>query len=161
MATEQVEVVANLLEELAARSGLSAALGAVSVRIVLTLPGAQHAARRCLHACFMWTTKDLLANGSPVLQSLSCNWQSFSIQAVLTVPGTCAGGRDAQSLLPLLTHLVKHLSDPRHSDLFIGITNRILDIYAPAVSPELTLSLSCAPQKAKAHFGEQQVHFVL
>ncbi|KAK9905478.1 hypothetical protein WJX75_000621 [Coccomyxa subellipsoidea] len=69
VATEQVEVVANLLEELAARSGLSAALG----------------------------------------------------------------GRDAQGLLPLLTHLVKHLSDPRHSDLFIGIANRILDIYAPAL----------------------------
>lgn len=47
-----------------------------------------------------------------------------------------AGGRDAQGLLPLLTHLVKHLSDPRHSDLFIGIANRILDIYAPAVSYE-------------------------
>jgi len=29
VATEQVEVVANLLEELAARSGLSAALGAI------------------------------------------------------------------------------------------------------------------------------------
>ncbi|BDA47532.1 U3 small nucleolar RNA-associated protein 15 homolog [Coccomyxa sp. Obi] len=86
VATEQVEVVVNLLEELAARSGLSAALG----------------------------------------------------------------GRDAQSLLPLLTHLVKHLSDPRHSDLFIGITNRILDIYAPAlgVSEDVDAKLRLLRERA-------------
>ena len=48
---------------------------------------------------------------------------------------TCcrAGGRDAQGLLPLLTHLVKHITDPRHADLFLGVANRLLDIYAPAV----------------------------
>ena len=44
-----------------------------------------------------------------------------------------SGGRDAAGLLPLLVHLAKHLADPRHSDLFIGVANRILDIYAPAV----------------------------
>ena len=37
VATQQVEVVANLLEELAARSGLSSALGATPFRTVVSL----------------------------------------------------------------------------------------------------------------------------
>ena len=45
-----------------------------------------------------------------------------------------AGGRDAQQLVPLLAHLQKHIVDPRHSNLFIGILNRVLDAYGPAVS---------------------------
>ena len=45
-----------------------------------------------------------------------------------------AGGRDAQQLVPLLAHLQKHIVDPRHSNLFIGILNRVLDTYGPAVS---------------------------
>ena len=36
--------------------------------------------------------------------------------------------------MPLLTHLVKHITDPRHANLLVGIANRLLDIYAPAVS---------------------------
>ncbi len=37
---------------------------------------------------------------------------------------------------------MKHITDPRHADLFVGVTNRLLDIYAPAVRP---LPLLCAP----------------
>lgn len=37
LATEQVEIVANLLEELAARSGLSAALGAAYFKLLAPL----------------------------------------------------------------------------------------------------------------------------
>lgn len=40
-------------------------------------------------------------------------------------------------VLPLLTHLVKHVADPRHSDLFIGVTNKFLDVYGVAVSLNL------------------------
>lgn len=49
----------------------------------------------------------------------------------------CAGGRDCMEVLPLLTHLVKHVADPRHSDLFIGVTNKFLDVYGVAVSLNL------------------------
>ena len=37
--------------------------------------------------------------------------------------------------MPLLAHLQKHIVDPRHSDLYIGILNRVLDTYGPAVGP--------------------------
>ena len=45
------------------------------------------------------------------------------------------GGRDAQQLVPLLAHLQKHIVDPRHANLFVGILNRVLDAYGPAVEP--------------------------
>ncbi len=41
-------------------------------------------------------------------------------------------------VLPLLTHLVKHVADPRHSDLFIGVANKFLDIYGVAVREAAT-----------------------
>ncbi len=56
-----------------------------------------------------------------------------------------AGGRDAQQLVPLLAHLQKHIVDPRHSNLFIGILNRVLDTYGPAVSTALPLLLLQSP----------------
>ena len=39
--------------------------------------------------------------------------------------------------MPLLGHLQKHIVDPRHANLFIGILNRVLDAYGPAVSYSL------------------------
>lgn len=42
-------------------------------------------------------------------------------------------GRDAGSLLPLLKHLQKYITDPRHSSSLSGVTARILDLYAPVV----------------------------
>ncbi|CAK0783260.1 hypothetical protein CVIRNUC_006459 [Coccomyxa viridis] len=85
--TEQVEVVANVLEELAARSGLGAALG----------------------------------------------------------------GRDAQQLVPLLAHLQKHIVDPRHANLFIGILNRVLDAYGPAlgVSEDVDMKIRQVREQVK------------
>jgi hypothetical protein len=42
-------------------------------------------------------------------------------------------GRDAASLLPLLRHLTKHITDPRHSASLSGVAARVLDLYAPVV----------------------------
>ncbi|WIA16183.1 hypothetical protein OEZ85_012896 [Tetradesmus obliquus] len=42
-------------------------------------------------------------------------------------------GRDAASLLPLLRHLSKHITDPRHSASLAGVAARVLDLYAPVV----------------------------
>lgn len=42
-------------------------------------------------------------------------------------------GRDAASLLPLLRHLRKYITDPRHSSSLSGVAARILDLYAPVV----------------------------
>jgi hypothetical protein len=42
-------------------------------------------------------------------------------------------GRDAASLLPLLRHLTKHITDPRHSASLSGVAARVLDVYAPVV----------------------------
>lgn len=42
-------------------------------------------------------------------------------------------GRDAASLLPLLRHLKKYITDPRHSSSLAGVAARVLDLYAPVV----------------------------
>ena len=50
------------------------------------------------------------------------------------LPWLTTGGRNAPEVMPLLTHILKHIADPRHSGLYIGIANRLLDLYAPAVN---------------------------
>jgi U3 small nucleolar RNA-associated protein 15 len=41
--------------------------------------------------------------------------------------------REPAALLPLLRHLAKHITDPRHSAVLSGVAARLLDIYAPVV----------------------------
>jgi U3 small nucleolar RNA-associated protein 15 len=42
-------------------------------------------------------------------------------------------GREAPALLPLLRHLTRHVTDPRHAGVLSGVAARVLDIYAPVV----------------------------
>jgi hypothetical protein len=42
-------------------------------------------------------------------------------------------GRSPQQLLPLLQHLSRHVTDPRHSHVLAGVTARVLDLYATSV----------------------------
>jgi U3 small nucleolar RNA-associated protein 15 len=42
-------------------------------------------------------------------------------------------GRAPQQLLPLLRHLSRHITDPRHSQVLAGVAARVLDLYATAV----------------------------
>jgi hypothetical protein len=49
-------------------------------------------------------------------------------------------GRDAASLLPLLRHLSKHITDPRHSASLSGVAARVLDLYAPVVHTDERVS---------------------
>lgn len=41
--------------------------------------------------------------------------------------------RSPQQLLPLLRHLARHITDPRHSQVLSGVAVRVLDLYAAAV----------------------------
>lgn len=50
-------------------------------------------------------------------------------------------GRLPQQLLPLLRHLSRHITDPRHSQVLAGVAARVLDLYATSVhaDPEVRL----------------------
>lgn len=41
--------------------------------------------------------------------------------------------RAPQQLLPLLQHLTRHITDPRHSQVLAGVAARVLDLYATSV----------------------------
>jgi len=43
------------------------------------------------------------------------------------------GGRDAATLIPLLKHLAKYITDPRHTAVLSGVVHRVLDTYATVV----------------------------
>ncbi|KAG2498088.1 hypothetical protein HYH03_003846 [Edaphochlamys debaryana] len=47
--------------------------------------------------------------------------------------GPALGGRDAPSLLPLVKHLTKHVTEPRYTRLLAAVGHRLLDAYAPVV----------------------------
>jgi U3 small nucleolar RNA-associated protein 15 len=49
-------------------------------------------------------------------------------------------GREAAGLLPLLRHLTKYITDPRHTASLSGVAARLLDIYAPVVHTNPTVS---------------------
>lgn len=53
-------------------------------------------------------------------------------------------GRSPQQLLPLLRHLSRHITDPRHSQVLAGVAARVLDLYATSVhaDPEVDACLS-------------------
>lgn len=42
-------------------------------------------------------------------------------------------GRSPPQLLPLLQHLSRHITDPRHSQVLAGVAARLLDLYATSV----------------------------
>ncbi len=39
-------------------------------------------------------------------------------------------GRDAASLLPVVQHAAKHISDPRHTQMLCAVAHRLLDAYS-------------------------------
>lgn len=39
-------------------------------------------------------------------------------------------GRDADTLLPVLEHMAKYISDPRHTQMVCALCHRLLDAYA-------------------------------
>jgi U3 small nucleolar RNA-associated protein 15 len=45
-------------------------------------------------------------------------------------------GRSPQQLLPLLQHLSRHVTDPRHSRVLAGVTARVLDLYAASAQSD-------------------------
>jgi len=61
------------------------------------------------------------------------------------------GGRNAAGLLPVLDHLCRYLSHPRHMRLAVDIANRILDAYASVMglSPEVDMKLGVLREKAR------------
>jgi len=54
------------------------------------------------------------------------------------------GGRDAESLTPLLRHVAKYVGEPRHTRLLVGVAHRLLDAYGEVagLSPDVDLSLA-------------------
>ncbi len=65
--------------------------------------------------------------------------------------------------MPLLAHLQKHIVDPRHSNLFIGILNRVLDTYGPAVSAlhTPTIATECTEHNIAVAFRVHHSSMVL
>jgi U3 small nucleolar RNA-associated protein 15 len=49
-------------------------------------------------------------------------------------------GRSPQQLLPLLRHLSRHITDPRHSQVLAGVAARVLDLYATSVHADAEVS---------------------
>ncbi|KAI8472262.1 MAG: WD40-repeat-containing domain protein [Monoraphidium minutum] len=45
-------------------------------------------------------------------------------------------GRDAAGLLPLLRHLARYITDPRHAATLSGVAGRLLDLYTPVVATD-------------------------
>ena len=48
---------------------------------------------------------------------------------------SCAGGRGADGVVPLLKYVHKYIHDPRFTRLLLAVANRLIDIYAPVVLP--------------------------
>ena len=132
-----------MLEELAARSGLGAALGEALSRDLVcfwcfaSVPVSSECALCIQHR----------PPGACLRQAaLQSGWHHSTGHRLIFLirHAVVTGGRDAQQLVPLLAHLQKHIVDPRHANLFIGILNRVLDAYGPAVS---SLCDSCTVQQ--------------
>lgn len=69
--------------------------------------------------------------------------------------GPALGGRDVDSLLPLLKHISKYISDPRYTHNLCALSHRILDLYAfPSDAPGLLSTLSVLYERVA---GEIQV----
>lgn len=45
-------------------------------------------------------------------------------------------GRTPQQLLPLLQHLCKHITDPRHSQVLAGVAARVMDLVATSLNAD-------------------------
>mmetsp|Transcript_38583 Transcript_38583/g.109118 ORF Transcript_38583/g.109118 Transcript_38583/m.109118 type:complete len:511 (-) Transcript_38583:107-1639(-) len=59
------------------------------------------------------------------------------------------GGRDAPGLLPLVNFLCRHVSNPRHMRLVVGISNRVLNSYSLAIgmSQEVDMKMQLLREK--------------
>ena len=109
--TNDTPVIVSLLEELAARGALNAAIGA---------------SQRCGFAGKVCTRPCLCLSRVSAGAACGLLCTGMTREAV-------AGGRDAASLLPLLAHLRKNVCHPRHARLLTDIAHRVLDIYAVTV----------------------------
>ena len=61
-------------------------------------------------------------------------WGSAHRCQFLTLPASSTGNRNAASLEALLRHLLRRISDPRHSHQLVAVAHRLLDIYGGVVS---------------------------
>lgn len=69
----------------------------------------------------------LLTRRSDVVSSLL---EELSVRGGLT---GALSGRDTAGLVPLLAHMARHITDPRHARVLASVAHRVLDIYAPVV----------------------------
>ena len=51
--------------------------------------------------------------------------------------GVHIGGRDAESLEPLIAFIAKYIVEPRHAKQLTGVAHRLLDLYGTAVRTSL------------------------
>ena len=76
---------------------------------------------------------------SEALDSALSTQRPEVVHSMLEELASCAGlhaalaNRAPQQLLPLLQHLTRHITDPRHSQVLTGVAARVLDLYASCV----------------------------
>ena len=63
----------------------------------------------------------------PLLQVVSAVVEELVSRSAL---GAALSGRDATSLLPIVNHVAKYITDPRHTQIMSALCHRLLDTYA-------------------------------